>query len=1220
MPMTLRPDYNAYVQVQQQNAANPGLGYRFYPHFHAYTEDLARRLLVSHHKRQAGVLNLEETDTDYRKSFILVTNKRGGSAVIWKRIAMVPVELEDGQYAVVFYGSNSLSVEIDIAGTISTYELNDDFLETYKPGTELTLLNESPAGIIIFNTELYFSPPPILPLVPRTLPANQKCKLADWKPLPELYATIFSPTNYNPSELVFSPYPVDDLYFEPTGPGSAYSVYNWELFYHIPLSVAIHLSKNQRFDEAKKWFQYVFNPEDDSDGPAPERFWKVRPLQTSDIKSIEEILINLSQKKGDFQNTIQCIQRWMEKPFRPHLVARYRPTAYMYKAVMAYLDNLIAWGDNLFAQDRPESVDDAADRYVEAMGILGYRPMPVPRKGTVGPSTYAKLKQYAKTRGEEYDAFGNILVELESDIPFAGVTPGGDADPAGNQSLAGIGRETLYFCIPRNDKLLSYWDTVADRLFKIHNSLNIMGVFRELPLFEPPIDPGLLAKGVAAGLDVSAIAEGLNQPLPSVRFQFLLQKASEICQEAKSLGDKLLSVIEKEDNEALSILRAKHERTILEMTEMVKYAQWQEAVKSLEGLEKSYENALQRYVYYMKLLGENENDIKTPSIAELESPKDGLEKLKFKSSEPSVTQPDVNIDIAEDAGGETGGKIKTLSSYEVEELKKLADAQTTQDVAAALDAIAGIVRIIPEIYADVKPIGIGAGLQIGGAAIAGVLQIASGISRAVGARYSYEAGRAAKLGGYARREQEWAFQRNAAAGEVNQMIKQYVSAQIREAIAEKELANHRKQIEHSRQIEDFLTNERNGKKANKEFYAWMKREVKGLYGQCFRFAFDMAQKAERALQHELGTKETFLQPGYLAGKEGLLAGEKLHADLRKMEMAYHLCTPDPPLEADVSLLQVDPLAVLQLRATGRCSFSIPETYFDLSCPGFYFRRIHAVSVSVPCVTGPYTGINCTLTLVKNTIRKNTAITDGYERTEDNDERFEDNYDLETIVISKGQNDGGRLQGDRSARDESQRQPFMGKGVIGTWRLELPGDPSKKDPILFDYDTIQDVILHIQYTARQGGKLFKGKAMENLKTAIEEARMAGAVRLFSIRHEFPVEWSKFKNQPSEEANKKLEIEFEKIHYPFWGKDRLGGVVSIDVFADGLSSIVKVNGSSGNGEIGSLEKKDPSLGGIYSTRLNPLPIEKPVPDQAGIKFTLYFSANTMSDLWIAVTWQG
>jgi hypothetical protein len=71
--------------------------------------------------------------------------------------------------------------------------------------------------------------------------------------------------------------------------------------------------------------------------------------------------------------------------------------------------------------------------------------------------------------------------------------------------------------------------------------------------------------------------------------------------------------------------------------------------------------------------------------------------------------------------------------------------------------------------------------------------------------------------------------------------------------------------------QNFLANERTGKKTNQALYAWLKREVRGLYGQVFQFAFDVAKKAERALQHELGKPDvTFLQFGYMAGKEGLL--------------------------------------------------------------------------------------------------------------------------------------------------------------------------------------------------------------------------------------------------------------------------------------------------------------------------------------------------------------
>ena len=188
------------------------------------------------------------------------------------------------------------------------------------------------------------------------------------------------------------PYPVKDLDFTSSG---AYSVYNWELFFHVPLTIAIHLSKNQRFAEAQRWFHYLFDPTDDSDGPTPERFWKVRPFQTTDVKKIEEILVNLATGADETlrDETIRSIEAWKDAPFRPHVIARYRQQAYMYKTVMAYLDNLIAWGDSLFRQDTGEAIDEAMMVYVLAANILGPRPQPVPKKGSVRPQTYANLRQ-----------------------------------------------------------------------------------------------------------------------------------------------------------------------------------------------------------------------------------------------------------------------------------------------------------------------------------------------------------------------------------------------------------------------------------------------------------------------------------------------------------------------------------------------------------------------------------------------------------------------------------------------------------------------------------------------------------------------------------------------------------------------------------------------------------------------------------------------------------
>src|SRR5262245_8974637 len=53
---------------------------------------------------------------------------------------------------------------------------------------------------------------------------------------------IFTLSRYHPSDdRVVMPHPMKTIDFDADG---AYSVYNWELFYHVPLAIAIHLSKN----------------------------------------------------------------------------------------------------------------------------------------------------------------------------------------------------------------------------------------------------------------------------------------------------------------------------------------------------------------------------------------------------------------------------------------------------------------------------------------------------------------------------------------------------------------------------------------------------------------------------------------------------------------------------------------------------------------------------------------------------------------------------------------------------------------------------------------------------------------------------------------------------------------------------------------------------------------------------------------------------------------
>jgi Tc toxin complex TcA C-terminal TcB-binding domain len=233
------------------------------------------------------------------------------------------------------------------------------------------------------------------------------------------------------------------------------------------------------------------------------------------------------------------------------------------------------------------------------------------------------------------------------------------------------------------------------------------------------------------------------------------------------------------------------------------------------------------------------------------------------------------------------------------------------------------------------------------------------------------------------------------------------------------------------------------------------------------------------------------------------------------------------LTKSTSLLLLDPLALVKLRETGKCDIMLPEEIFDLDYPGHYFRRIKSVSLTLPCVVGPYTTISCTLRLLKNNIRINTANGDnGYPRNSDDqglpaaDDRFvENNIPINAIAASSAQNDSGMFE--MSFRDE-RYLPFEGAGAISEWTLELFNDNTSdfgKPLRQFDYGIISDAILHVKYTARKDAGAFKNAAVAHLRDYFSQAGKTPSLRLFNLRQEFPTEWHRFLN-PTDPADGNL----------------------------------------------------------------------------------------------------
>jgi hypothetical protein len=874
--------------------------------------------------------------------------------------------------------------------------------------------------------------------------------------------------SYQPTASVAAPpvrptevdaYPHEVVDFSPDG---AYSPYNWELFFHAPLMIANALSRNQQFAEAREWYHFIFNPlgvESSMPGGSPQsKYWITKPffLTTSDqylqqrIDSILRLLAGDPTAPGysdAARHELEAqVRDWRDHPFEPHRIANYRTVAYQKTVVMKYLDNLIAWGDNLFRQDSMESINEATQLYILAAEILGPRPRQIPPRARPTDESFNELE-------DSLDKFSEALVEVENVVPPQPGGGGGDTAPL----------PTLYFCIPHNDKMLGYWDTVADRLYKIRHCMNIDGVVRQLSLFEPPIDPGAMVKAIAGGLDLGAALAERNAPLPLYRFGTLLQKANEVCNDVKSLGAALLSALEKKDAEELAQLRQGQEVQVLAAVTAVKQKQIDEAQDALDAAKKGKEVTTIRRDYY--------RDIQ-----------------------------------------------KTIPSEDLHQ-EKLYAALTAQQVAQGINIAASAAHIVPSF--DIGANGFGGtpyvAVMFGGPNVGAGLQAAAGAATFLANIENYNANKASINASQERRWDDWKFQERLADKELEQLDESIAAAQDRLDSAKKDLENHIGLIDNARAVDAFLRS----KYTSKDLYQWQLGQISSVYFQSYRLAYDLAKRAERCFRFELGLADSsYINFGYWDSlKKGLLSGEKLQYDLRRLESAYlEQNRREFELTKHVSLALLKPLALVQLRETGRCDFDLPEEIFDLDYPGHYFRRIKSVSLTLPCVAGPYTTIACTARLLKNSIRINTTSGDnGYPRntqedgTPADDTRFvESNIPCKAIASSSAQNDSGVFE--LSFRDE-RYLPFEGAGVVSKWALELFNDPADKqnfarDLRQFDYSTITDAVLHVRYTAREDVGPFRSTAIAHLRERFQQDGSKASYRLLDLRREFPTPWHRF----------------------------------------------------------------------------------------------------------------
>jgi hypothetical protein len=876
------------------------------------------------------------------------------------------------------------------------------------------------------------------------------------------------------------------------GGSAAYSIYNWELFFYAPLMIAIELSENQQFDDAETWFRYIFDPTIDPNKapPAgysskiPNCYWNFLKFnQLSQDQGLEHLLSAASD--ANLLNAQLAV--WNNSPFDPDVIAEFRFVAYQKTTVMKYLDHLIRRGDYCFGQNTRESIYEAIQYYILADQILGAKPVEISQPGIILDETYWDLLNDPGG----INALGNANVQLENAFPFVvSGTVSSSGKPAGPTMLP----TTPYFCTPDNPTLLGYYDTVADRLYKIRHCMNIQGQVEQLALFSSPINPGLLVAAEAAGVDLSSVLNDINAAVPHYRFTTMMGKALELCSEVRSLGSALLSNLEKSDAEGLALLRAGQELAVQQAVLQIKQLQIQEANANLAGLQATLAVTTARQTYYQGLI--------------------------------------------------QGG----LSSYETAQLVALGLSEEFKIVAQASGTEAAAGFAIPQI--DIGINGVfgtpSTHVTFGGVQVAGASSEISKAFSMLADMSGLVATMAGLSGGWNRRNAEWQFQLETATLEIAQIQQQISAATFRVQIATDDANNQNLLIANAAAVQSTLKS----KFTNQDLYQWMVGQVSAVFFQCYQMAYDLAKRAEACYRFELGVPQSsYIQFGYWDSlKKGLLSGEKLFQDLKRLEVAYlDQNLREYEISKSISLLLLDPSAFVTLKLTGSCLINLPEAYFDMDYPGHYLRRIRNVSLTIPCVTGPYTSVNCTLTLLQSRIRLNNSLPTGSayaEKPVGSDSRFAYNFSAtESIATSTAQNDSGLFE--VNFRDE-RYLPFEGSGVISQWQLDMPLDSNA-----FDFETITDLIVNLRYSARNGG--------DSLRTAAKKAALlppganpipplssgnqsppqfppqSNLQRYFSLRHEYPTEWYKLMNPPAAASGAAgtptMQIDLGKERFPF-----------------------------------------------------------------------------------------
>lgn len=476
---------------------------------------------------------------------------------------------------------------------------------------------------------------------------------------------------------------------------------------------------------------------------------------------------------------------------------------------------------------------------------------------------------------------------------------------------------------------------------------------------------------------------------------------------------------------------------------------------------------------------------------------------------------------------------------------------------------------------------------------------------------------------YERRKQEWEFQKELAMKDVEIGNQQITIAENHERVVGQELVIAEMQRDHAEAIVEFLSN----KFTNVELYDWMIDILERVYSFFLQQATSVAKLAENQLafeRHE--TPPAYIQADYweapteeMGGqtdgrapdRRGLTGSARLLQDIYQLDQyAFETDKRKLQLTKTISLTRLSPAEFQRFLETGVMTFRTPMEMFDRDFPGHYLRLIKRVRTSVVALIPPTQGIKATLT------------TTGLSRVVIGGDIFQTaivRRDPESVALTSPLNATGLFELEPQSE---MLYPFEAIGVDTSWEFRMP-----KAANLFDYSTIADVLITIEYTALNSFD-YRQQVIPSLPPTLS------ADRPFTFRHEFADQWYDLHNPDQTKTPMAVKFKTRREDFPpNIDNLKIQQVLLYFVRANGKTFEVPVSGftfteQSGGGKVGGGAA---SIDGVISTRrgnagswtamLGKAPFgewELALPDMPEIRN--YFKNDEIEDILFVITYSG